>query len=132
MGKAALTETIKAGVKAFAPYCLRHTALTRLAEAGCDALTLARIAGVGRGVPPDLVREAVFSYTVVADVSNSEEMQSEVSLLTELIAQASFNIHGSLPRWPAGAVVGEKCMVRRASAREIIETKSSLRKCIRQ
>jgi len=32
-------------VKGFEPYCLRHTALTRLAEAGCDAFTLARIAG---------------------------------------------------------------------------------------
>jgi integrase len=32
-------------VKPFEPYCLRHTALTRLAEAGCDAFTLARIAG---------------------------------------------------------------------------------------
>jgi len=29
----------------FPPYCLRHTALTRLAESGCDAFTLARIAG---------------------------------------------------------------------------------------
>jgi integrase len=33
------------GVKEFEPYCLRHTALTRLAESGCDAFTLARIAG---------------------------------------------------------------------------------------
>jgi len=32
-------------VKEFEPYCLRHTALTRLAESGCDAFTLARIAG---------------------------------------------------------------------------------------
>ncbi len=32
-------------VKPFEPYCLRHTALTRLAAAGCDAFTLARIAG---------------------------------------------------------------------------------------
>lgn len=32
-------------VKAFEPYCLRHTALTNLGEAGCDAFTLARIAG---------------------------------------------------------------------------------------
>lgn len=32
-------------VTPFEPYCLRHTALTRLAEAGCDAFTLARIAG---------------------------------------------------------------------------------------
>ncbi len=32
-------------IKRFEPYCLRHTALTNLAEAGCDAFTLARIAG---------------------------------------------------------------------------------------
>lgn len=32
-------------VKAFEPYCLRHTALTNLGEAGCDAFTLAKIAG---------------------------------------------------------------------------------------
>jgi integrase len=32
-------------VKPFEPYCLRHTALTWLAKAGCDAFTLARIAG---------------------------------------------------------------------------------------
>jgi integrase len=36
---------IKAGVKAFPPYTLRHTALTRLAAAGCDSFTLAKIAG---------------------------------------------------------------------------------------
>jgi integrase len=32
------------GVKPFEPYCLRHTALTRLGE-HCDAFTLAKIAG---------------------------------------------------------------------------------------
>jgi integrase len=32
-------------VKTFEPYCMRHTALTWLAESGCDAFTLARIAG---------------------------------------------------------------------------------------
>lgn len=32
-------------LKAFEPYILRHTALTRLGESGCDAFTLARIAG---------------------------------------------------------------------------------------
>lgn len=32
-------------VKRFEPYILRHTALTRLAESGCDVFTLARIAG---------------------------------------------------------------------------------------
>jgi integrase len=31
--------------KPFEPYCLRHTALTRFAESGCDAFTLAKIAG---------------------------------------------------------------------------------------
>jgi integrase len=35
----------KRGLKHFQPYVLRHTALTRLAEAGCDVFTLARIAG---------------------------------------------------------------------------------------
>jgi integrase len=39
------SEALKAGVKPFEPYCLRHSALTRLAESGCDAFTLARIAG---------------------------------------------------------------------------------------
>jgi len=32
-------------LKSFQPYILRHTALTELAEAGCDVFTLARIAG---------------------------------------------------------------------------------------
>jgi integrase len=32
-------------IKPFQPYVLRHTALTQLAEAGCDVFTLARIAG---------------------------------------------------------------------------------------
>lgn len=32
-------------LKRFEPYCLRHTALTWFAESGCDAFTLARIAG---------------------------------------------------------------------------------------
>lgn len=37
--------TIQAGCKRFEIYCLRHSALTMLAETGCDAFTLARIAG---------------------------------------------------------------------------------------
>jgi integrase len=37
--------TIQAGCKRFEIYCLRHSALTMLAESGCDAFTLARIAG---------------------------------------------------------------------------------------
>jgi integrase len=32
-------------IKRFEPYVLRHTALTRFAESGCDVFTLARIAG---------------------------------------------------------------------------------------
>jgi integrase len=32
-------------LRLFEPYCLRHTALTRLGESGCDCFTLARIAG---------------------------------------------------------------------------------------
>jgi len=36
---------IQAGWKGFEPYCLRHSALTMLAASGCDAFTLARIAG---------------------------------------------------------------------------------------
>jgi integrase len=32
-------------IKPFEPYCLRHTALTRLAESGCDSFTLMKIAG---------------------------------------------------------------------------------------
>jgi integrase len=39
------SEALRAGVKPFEPYCLRHTALTRFAESGCDAFTLAKIAG---------------------------------------------------------------------------------------
>lgn len=38
-------DAVRGGVTKFEPYCLRHSALTRLAEAGCDAFTLARIAG---------------------------------------------------------------------------------------
>jgi integrase len=40
------SDAVKASeVTAFPPYCLRHTALTDLATLGCDAFTLARIAG---------------------------------------------------------------------------------------
>ena|GEM_PF-2010758 len=37
-------DVVEVGVKPFQPYSLRHSALTRRAEAGCDAFTLARIA----------------------------------------------------------------------------------------
>jgi integrase/recombinase XerD len=38
-------RAVRATGVAFEPYCLRHTALTRFAESGCDAFTLAKIAG---------------------------------------------------------------------------------------
>jgi integrase len=38
-------SAIQAGWKGFEPYCLRHSALSMLAASGCDAFTLARIAG---------------------------------------------------------------------------------------
>ena len=43
--KAAAEKKIDNPLKPFPPYTMRHTALTRLADAGCDAFTLARIAG---------------------------------------------------------------------------------------
>jgi integrase len=41
----ATKKKLKPELQPFPPYCLRHTALTNLAAAGCDAFTLARIAG---------------------------------------------------------------------------------------
>jgi integrase len=43
--KAHAAAAKRAGLKRFPIYALRHSALTRLAESGCDAFTLARIAG---------------------------------------------------------------------------------------
>lgn len=45
LDRANATANGKKVLKHFQPYVLRHTALTRLAEAGCDVFTLARIAG---------------------------------------------------------------------------------------
>ena len=39
------SAAIQTGCTRFEIYCLRHSALTMLAESGCDAFTLARIAG---------------------------------------------------------------------------------------
>jgi integrase len=44
---AAKEEGIENPVRPFPPYTFRHTALTRLAESGCDSFTLAKIAGHG-------------------------------------------------------------------------------------
>jgi hypothetical protein len=46
---------------------------------------------VGGSVPPEKVCEAVFSYTVLADLMNTDEAQSEVTLLGQLVSQARFN-----------------------------------------
>jgi len=43
--KDAEDKKVKSPVKTFPPYTMRHTPLTRLAESGCDAFTLARMAG---------------------------------------------------------------------------------------
>ena len=43
--KKAEEEEVDTPVKAFPPYTMRHTALTRMGEAGIDAFTLMRIAG---------------------------------------------------------------------------------------
>ena len=50
-------------VRPFVLYSLRHTFLTRLGESGCDAWTLARIAGIARfRCPPDTFTPAMTLY----------------------------------------------------------------------
>ena len=46
---------------------------------------------VGSIVLPKKVCEAVFSYTVLADLTNTDETQSEVALLGQLVSEARFN-----------------------------------------
>jgi hypothetical protein len=46
---------------------------------------------IGGCVAPDMVCEAVFSYTVLADWLDRDETQSEVRLLNQLIGKARFN-----------------------------------------
>ncbi len=46
---------------------------------------------VGGCVPPKKVCEAVFSYTVLADLINNDETQSEVILLGQVVGEARFN-----------------------------------------
>lgn len=46
------------------------------------------VAGV---VPPDIIREAVFSYTVLADRAQDPETGSDVRILGELLAKARFS-----------------------------------------
>ena len=75
-------------VKPFEPYCLRHTALTQLPEAGCNAFKLAYIAGhsdiriTQRYVHPDTdAIEAAFlklaaSQKVVTDGGYSQNVEN--------------------------------------------------------
>jgi integrase len=71
----------KSKIARFEPYILRHTALTRLAESGCDVFTLARIAGhssitiTQRYVHPqaDAVERAFAAY---GNLGTSEEVKS--------------------------------------------------------
>jgi integrase len=75
-------------VKSFEPYCLRHTALTRLAESGCDAFTLARIAGhssitiTQRYCHPqaEAVERAFAKLSTGHKIGHSEENKKEESL----------------------------------------------------
>lgn len=72
------------GVRPFVLYSLRHTFLTRLGESGCDAWTLARIAGhssiaiSSRYVHPseDAVLSAVEKLTAGHNIGHSENMQT--------------------------------------------------------
>jgi integrase len=73
-------------LKPFPPYCLRHTALTNLAAAGCDAFTLARIAGhssitiTQRYCHPqaDAIERAFLKLTDAAPVSQSPPTEAHM------------------------------------------------------
>ena len=40
---------------------------------------------------PDVIREAVFSYTVLAHVRDDRETQSDVKIIGQLVADARFD-----------------------------------------
>jgi len=46
---------------------------------------------VGNFVRPDVVREALFSYTVLADALNERDIQREIELIDKLVRQAQFS-----------------------------------------
>jgi hypothetical protein len=46
---------------------------------------------VGGSVSPDVIREAVFSYTVLADLIDDSETQCDVKIIGQLVADARFN-----------------------------------------
>jgi hypothetical protein len=45
---------------------------------------------VANAVPPDLIREAVFSYTILRSCIDQEETQQMVALVADLVSQADF------------------------------------------
>jgi hypothetical protein len=46
---------------------------------------------VGGSVAPDVIREAVFSYTVLADLVDDSETQSDVKIVGQVVADARFD-----------------------------------------
>lgn len=46
---------------------------------------------VSGSVLPDVIREAVFSYTVLADLVDDSETESDVKIIGQLVADARFN-----------------------------------------
>jgi len=73
-------------LKPFVPYVLRHTALTRLAQAGADVFTLARIAGhssitiTQRYVHPqaDAIERAFAPFSLESETPALQEETAEV------------------------------------------------------
>ncbi|HTU35584.1 MAG TPA: hypothetical protein VMF66_17400 [Candidatus Acidoferrum sp.] len=54
---------------------------------------------VANAVEPNLVREAVFSYTVLSERINDEETVATVGLLRQIVGQANFNSETQRPDW---------------------------------
>jgi integrase len=81
-----------AGVKPFEPCCLRHTALTRLAKAGCHAFTLARIAGHS-------------SLTITQRYCHSQDYAVERAFAQMVTRQEVVTDGGHSPKQLAGSTV---------------------------
>jgi integrase len=83
-GKGASKGRKAVAVRRFVPYNLRHTFLTRLGESGCDAWTLAKIAGhsnisIGSRYvhPSEAAMEKAFSHMAGHKIGHSTEKISE-------------------------------------------------------
>ena len=46
---------------------------------------------MGASVASDVIREAVFSYTVLADLVDDNETQSDVKIIEQLVADTRFD-----------------------------------------